>query len=124
MKLEVRWLTMTKVELEKCQAQYGLLTQKELRTLMQAAEHTNCSCPLPPAMQKHRRKMKKQRCGDIHVRIDIFPQSFNHFYSIVFSSERLKDQDRHLEASKMLLKKIFMRQLMIAAELLLLRAHL
>ena len=72
LKVHVRWLTLAKLDLEKCQAQFGLLTKREFRKLRQALEHTNCSCPLPSGLQKHRIRMKKPRCGHQHVSVKKF----------------------------------------------------
>merc|ERR1712079_646141 len=38
LKLQVRWLTLTPSQLEMAQAQYGLLSSREFKTILQAAE--------------------------------------------------------------------------------------
>jgi len=66
LKLHIRWLTLKPAELEMCQAQYGLLSPREFKTIHQALKHTNCTCPLPSRLQRHRKKMSLRRCGLHH----------------------------------------------------------
>ena len=89
LKVHVRWLTLAKLDLEKCQAQFGLLTKREFRKLRQALEHTNCSCPLPSGLQKHRIRMKKPRCGHQHVSVKKFILNLIMKITVCFSLKSL-----------------------------------
>jgi len=68
---QVRWLTLSPFELQMSQAKFSLLSRREVDAISRVMEHSNCSCPLPARLQRHRGKMSSPRCGPQHFKVSL-----------------------------------------------------